>query len=135
MLERETQFIEITEAVHARIIDAHMAELRSAERLHQVFTELAVSGADNGSFVGKRSPRESGTGRNAKAGSQPLVFEPSTKIEAELWSQRPVILGVCRHLEVRSIERQRVRKVNAFQHLICRVDNIDGTIRELPLVT
>ncbi len=43
--ERETQFIEITEAVHARIIDAQLAELRSAERMHQVFTELAVSGA------------------------------------------------------------------------------------------
>jgi purine catabolism regulator len=43
--ERETQFIEITEAVHARIIDAQLAELRSAERLHQAFTELAVSGA------------------------------------------------------------------------------------------
>src|SRR5258708_27352067 len=45
VLERETQFIEITEAVHARIIDAQLAELRSAERMHQVFTELAVSGA------------------------------------------------------------------------------------------
>jgi purine catabolism regulator len=43
--ERETQFIAITEAVHARIIDAQLAELRSAERLHRVFTELAVSGA------------------------------------------------------------------------------------------
>ena len=45
VLERETQFIEITEAVHARIIDAQLAELRSADRMHQVFTELAVSGA------------------------------------------------------------------------------------------
>jgi len=45
MLERETPFIEITEAVHARIIDAQLTDLRSAERLHQVFTELAVSGA------------------------------------------------------------------------------------------
>ena len=45
VFERESQFIEITEAVHARIIDAQLAELRSAERLHQVFTELAVSGA------------------------------------------------------------------------------------------
>ena len=45
VFERETQFIEITEAVHALIIDAQLAELRSAERLHQVFTELAVSGA------------------------------------------------------------------------------------------
>jgi PucR family transcriptional regulator, purine catabolism regulatory protein len=45
VLERESQFIEITEAVHARIIDAQLADLRAAERLHQVFTELAVSGA------------------------------------------------------------------------------------------
>jgi purine catabolism regulator len=45
VLERETQFIEITEAVHALIIDAQLAELRASERLHQVFTELAVSGA------------------------------------------------------------------------------------------
>jgi purine catabolism regulator len=45
MFERETQFIEITEAVHGLIIDSQLAELRAAERLHQVFTELAVSGA------------------------------------------------------------------------------------------
>src|SRR5215469_12904409 len=45
VFERETQFIEITEAVHARIIDTQLTELRSVDRLHQVFTELAVSGA------------------------------------------------------------------------------------------
>jgi PucR family transcriptional regulator, purine catabolism regulatory protein len=45
VFERETQFIEITEAVHALIIDNQLAELRAAERMHQVFTELAVSGA------------------------------------------------------------------------------------------
>jgi PucR family transcriptional regulator, purine catabolism regulatory protein len=51
VFERETQFIEITEAVHARIIDAQLAELRSADRLHQVFTELAVSGAPSDEVV------------------------------------------------------------------------------------
>jgi len=45
VLERETQFIEVTEAVHALIIDAQLEELRASERLHQVFTDLAVSGA------------------------------------------------------------------------------------------
>jgi PucR family transcriptional regulator, purine catabolism regulatory protein len=45
VFERETQFIEITESVHGLIIDSQLAELRAAERLHQVFTELAVSGA------------------------------------------------------------------------------------------
>jgi len=44
-LEREVSFVEITEAVHARIIDVQLEELRASERLHEVFTELSVSGA------------------------------------------------------------------------------------------
>jgi PucR family transcriptional regulator, purine catabolism regulatory protein len=43
--EREVPFVEITEAVHARIIDVQLEELRASERLHEVFTELSVSGA------------------------------------------------------------------------------------------
>src|SRR6266705_2608567 len=43
--EREVSFVEITEAVHARIIDAQLEDLRASERLHEVFTELSVSGA------------------------------------------------------------------------------------------
>jgi purine catabolism regulator len=43
--EREVAFIEITEAVHAWIIDAQLAELRVSERLHEMFTELSVAGA------------------------------------------------------------------------------------------
>jgi len=43
--EREVPFVEITEAVHARIIDAQLEELRVSERLHEVFTELSVAGA------------------------------------------------------------------------------------------
>jgi len=43
--EREVPFVEITEAVHARIIDAQLGELRASERLHEVFTELSVAGA------------------------------------------------------------------------------------------
>jgi len=54
VLERETQFIEITEAVHARIIDAQLAELRSAQRVHAVFTALSVDGAP---ALGYRAPR------------------------------------------------------------------------------
>jgi purine catabolism regulator len=43
--EREVPFVEITEAVHALIIDAQLEELRASERLHEVFTELSVAGA------------------------------------------------------------------------------------------
>jgi PucR family transcriptional regulator, purine catabolism regulatory protein len=45
VFEREVAFIEITEAVHARIIDAQLDELRVSERLHEMFTELSVAGA------------------------------------------------------------------------------------------
>ena len=38
-------FIEITEAVHARIIDVQLDELLVSERLHEMFTELSVAGA------------------------------------------------------------------------------------------
>lgn len=44
-LSRETRFVEITESVHARIIDIQLEELRSSEQLHEVFTELSVEGA------------------------------------------------------------------------------------------
>jgi purine catabolism regulator len=50
-LEREVSFVEITEAVHARIIDAHLDELRASERLHEVFTELSVAGASTDEIV------------------------------------------------------------------------------------
>jgi purine catabolism regulator len=42
---RETPFIDVTEAVHAQIIDAQLAELRASEKLHEVFTQLSVDGA------------------------------------------------------------------------------------------
>jgi len=49
--EREVPFVEITEAVHARIIDAQLEELRASERLHEVFTELSVAGASADEIV------------------------------------------------------------------------------------
>ncbi len=49
--EREVPFVEITEAVHARIIDAQLEELRASERLHETFTELSVAGASPDEIV------------------------------------------------------------------------------------
>jgi len=45
VFEREVPFIAITEAVHARIVDEQLEELRASARLHEVFTDLAVAGA------------------------------------------------------------------------------------------
>lgn len=43
---REVRFVEITEAVHTRIVDAQVAQLRWSDRLHRRFTALTVDGAD-----------------------------------------------------------------------------------------
>jgi purine catabolism regulator len=55
VLEHETQFIAITEVVHAQILDAQVAELRAAQRLHRVFTDLALTGAGQDEIVAQAS--------------------------------------------------------------------------------
>ncbi|GAA3196381.1 PucR family transcriptional regulator [Actinocorallia longicatena] len=45
ILGRETLFVDVTEAVHARILDAQLEELRASEQLHEIFTQLSVEGA------------------------------------------------------------------------------------------
>jgi purine catabolism regulator len=44
-LTREARFASITEQVHARIVDAQLAELRLSDEVHAAFTELTVEGA------------------------------------------------------------------------------------------
>ncbi|MGW8378760.1 PucR family transcriptional regulator [Streptomyces sp. ODS28] len=45
VLGEEIRFAEATEAVSGLIRDAQLAELRAAEQIHEVFTELTVAGA------------------------------------------------------------------------------------------
>lgn len=84
VLRREAQFIEITEAVHARIIDAQLAELRSAERLHQVFTELAVSGAAADEVVAQAATLAGCPVVLENLAHQVLAFAPGTHDAAAL---------------------------------------------------
>src|SRR5215468_4686387 len=51
VFDREVPFVEITEAVHARIIDDQLDQLRVSARLHEVFTDLAVAGAGPAEIV------------------------------------------------------------------------------------
>ena len=44
-LSRETRYVAVTEAVNGLIVDAQVAELRAAERVHETFTALTVAGA------------------------------------------------------------------------------------------
>jgi PucR family transcriptional regulator, purine catabolism regulatory protein len=50
-LRRTVQFVRITEAVHALIVDAQLTELRATEEIHQRFTELSVEGAEPSEVV------------------------------------------------------------------------------------
>ena len=61
----EVLFVEITEAVHARIIDSQREELRAAARLHEVFTDLSVAGASPAEIV-----REA-----ARLAGRPVILE------------------------------------------------------------
>ena len=50
-LSRETRYVTVTETVNGLIVDAQVAELRAAEQVHQIFTELTVSGAEPGAVL------------------------------------------------------------------------------------
>ncbi len=55
VFQHEVPFVEITEAVHARIISDQLDQLRTSARLHEVFTDLAVAGAGPGEILHQAS--------------------------------------------------------------------------------
>ena len=46
-LRREVRFATVAQTVGERIVDSQLVELRASARIHEAFTELSVSGADN----------------------------------------------------------------------------------------
>ncbi|MFI5610443.1 PucR family transcriptional regulator [Amycolatopsis sp. NPDC051903] len=52
-LSRETRYVAVTEAVNGLIVDAQVAELRAAERVHETFTALTVASAEPGVVLGE----------------------------------------------------------------------------------
>jgi purine catabolism regulator len=50
-LRRETSFVQVTEAVHALVVGAQLAELRASEEVHRTYTELSIEGADAETIV------------------------------------------------------------------------------------
>jgi purine catabolism regulator len=45
-LRREVAFVEVTEQVHALVLDAQVARLRATQAVHEAFTEMSVEGAE-----------------------------------------------------------------------------------------
>ncbi|MFD9894120.1 PucR family transcriptional regulator [Amycolatopsis sp. NPDC059027] len=64
-LSRETRYVTVTEAVNGMIVDAQVAELRAAERVHETFTALTVAGAEPRVVLGEV----------ARITEQPVVLE------------------------------------------------------------
>ena len=56
MLRRFTRFVDITEDIHSRIVDAQVAELQAAVAIHQTFTEMAAEGIGVGRGAGAGGP-------------------------------------------------------------------------------
>ncbi len=72
-----TRFISITEAVHALIVDAQLAELRASEQIHQAFNELAVEGAEAAEVV-RQTARMAGLPAVLEnLAHQVLAYEPA----------------------------------------------------------
>lgn len=65
VLAHEPAFVDITESVHARIVQEQFAELRASEQLHEIFTRLSVEGASTDEVVR----------RVAALGGHPVVLE------------------------------------------------------------
>jgi PucR family transcriptional regulator, purine catabolism regulatory protein len=82
--EREVPFVEITEAVHALIIDAQLEELRASERLHEVFTELSVAGASPDEIVRQAAVLAGRPVILADLSHRVLAFEPGSADPARL---------------------------------------------------
>jgi len=81
-LRKPTPFVQITEAVHALIVDAQVAELRATEEIHQRFNELSVEGADAAEVV---------TQAAALAGA-PVVLENLSRQVLAYAGDRPDLL-------------------------------------------
>jgi purine catabolism regulator len=60
-LRSEVAFVEVTEAVHALVLDAQVAQLRATQQVHETFTEMSVEGAGTDQVL-RHVARIAGTG-------------------------------------------------------------------------
>ena len=50
-LVREVRYVDVTQAVHSRIVNAQFEELERAKEIHEIFTELSLEGASVAEIV------------------------------------------------------------------------------------
>ncbi|HUL26181.1 MAG TPA: PucR family transcriptional regulator ligand-binding domain-containing protein [Streptosporangiaceae bacterium] len=84
VFDHEVPFIAITEAVHGRIIEDQLGELRVSARLHEVFTDLAVAGAGAGEVLRQAALLAGRPVILADLSHRVLAFEPAGADPARL---------------------------------------------------
>jgi purine catabolism regulator len=68
-LHRKTRFVEVTEAVHQRLMSEELVSLRLADELSQSLTDLSLAGADVSELLDEA----------ARSIGNPIVFEDASK--------------------------------------------------------
>lgn len=90
-LHRETPFVQVTEAVHALIVGAQLAELRLSEQVHETFTELSVEGAEPTEVVRQTARMAGAPVVLENLSHQVLAFDAAGQVAADLldrWEAR-----------------------------------------------
>jgi PucR family transcriptional regulator, purine catabolism regulatory protein len=96
-LRRPTPFVQITEAVHALIVDAQLTELRASEEIHQRFTELSVEGAEPAEVVHQAAQLSGSAVVLENLGRKVLAFDAAggrAEMLLEGWEQHSRRIGV-----------------------------------------
>ena len=79
-LGTEVRFVAVTEAVHAHVVGAQLAELRASEAVHQTFNELAVEGAEPAEVVREVARMAGAPVVLENLSHQVLAFDPGGKL-------------------------------------------------------
>jgi purine catabolism regulator len=84
VLRRTMPFVEITEDVHSRIVDAQIDELRAADRIHSTFTEMALEGAGPNDIVAQLARMSGRPVLLENLSRQVLAHDPAAESAAEV---------------------------------------------------
>jgi purine catabolism regulator len=90
-LRTEVRFVAVTEAVHARVVDAQLARLRASDAVHQVFNELSVEGAEPQEVVREVARVAQAPAVLENLAHQVLAFDPAGRDPQALldgWERR-----------------------------------------------
>lgn len=90
-LGTEVRFVAVTEAVHAHVVGAQLAELRASEAVHQTFNELAVEGAEPAEVVREVARMAGAPVVLENLSHQVLAFDPAGRDPQALldgWERR-----------------------------------------------